>query len=68
VTIATALSRKAHGDRRLARVERELLAETNEINTTSGLLLFVGCPLRTLYFSPNDPRCPDLSRIETYPA
>ena len=24
------------------RVERELLAETNEINTTSGLLVFLG--------------------------
>ena len=44
MTIATVVSRKAYGDRRLARVERELLAETNEINTTSGLLVFAGYP------------------------
>ena len=53
MTIATAVSRKAYGDRRLARVERELLAETNKINTTSGLLVFCWLPHCTYYF-PNE--------------
>ena len=33
------------------RVERELLAETNEINTTSGLLVFLGSSNQALAFS-----------------
>jgi hypothetical protein len=33
-------ARKGSEERRSARVKRELLAETNEFHTTSGLLIF----------------------------